>query len=208
MDIPFQGLIDKIDNYRVKLGSNERKLFGILTAWYAVDLSETYLDVIPKDILVIIKRMVSVYVRLVEREDTGEFRPFCLIPNCGCEPQLVGKFVGNEVRFKLTCVKCFDVYYTYNKMVSCDKCGGRFYVEREKNHKVFMYHGRRCEFSFVVDVFTRVLCCCDIWPGECQFIETLNGKNTRKLINSHVYKSERMEDIESITTSHGVYNRI
>lgn len=124
MDIPFQGLIDKIDNYRVKLGSNERKLFSILTAWYAVDLSKTYLDVIPKDILIIIKRMVSVYVRLLEQEDTGEFRPFCLIPNCGCEPQLVGKFVGNEVRFKLTCMKCFNVYYTYNKMISCDRCEG------------------------------------------------------------------------------------
>lgn len=56
----------------------ESQLFNKLSIWYDTDLSSTYLSIIPKDLLTILKRMVKIYVLASESKS----KTYC--PRCHC----------------------------------------------------------------------------------------------------------------------------
>lgn len=222
---PLQSLIDKIDKYSEKLGNYEAELCDKLTIWYDEDLSDTYFSVILKDILIIIKRMVPVYVRVryVENDEfDDDIIPVCPSPYCHQTALSNFKFARELIRTELyaKCQECGSI------IMACD--GSLFtcpYKCREDSLNIIskevieykeyllIYYCSVTRTSFALIKHSEKRCGRDIWFSECVFIETINGRNKRVQINSHIYSGVcpigmKPKKIVSITTSKGVYKLV
>lgn len=210
---PHQGLIDKINKYSEKLDDYQMALRERLKIWYGEDLSDTYFSVIPKDVLIIVKRMVPIYVRICVDD---QVEPECLLEYCSEMTVASFKFVRDSMHVSLlvTCGSCGFNQRLNNGEIYCKSCGGDNLSEfgRDKvNTKEYLliYYCKVCSISFAL-VKGGEEVCGGVWFGECIFIEAINGGHKRALINGHIYKyacplEMISREIESITTSRGVY---
>jgi hypothetical protein len=131
------------------------------------------------------------------------------------DSEFVRKYMDVKPLYK--CKYCGEKYEDDCRPASCilgcdpDSLEVYGYEETLCMDNIMIYNCAECKIFFAVNISAQYYGG-NIWLSDCVFIETLNGRNKRQRFDSHIYGQGVTEihdqEIESVTTSLGVYNRL